>query len=116
MKSRFIAILIALFLLNLSPLAAAKENDKDRLISSCVELVGVYKTRSEKRLQAAITTSVSEALMAGYCRGVLEEHARRTAGCSKANWLKMAKFIAGQDQFRNNFRTLHGLLEKACNG
>lgn len=113
----FFAPLIALYsLLNFSPMAEARESDKDRLISSCVELVIVYKNRSEKRLQAALTTSLSEALMAGYCRGVLEEHANHTRGCSSSDWLNMAKFIAGQDLFRENYRSSRDLLGNACNG
>ena len=115
MRTLFINFLAGLVLLGITPFAAA-EPDKERLILSCSELVSIYKTQSEKRLQAALTTSVSEALRAGYCRGVLEEHANHTRGCYSSDWLDMAKFIANQAAFPDNFESSSELLRMACNG
>ena len=116
MKSRIFPLLIGLLLFNVAPATVAKETDKDTLIDSCVELVAIYESKSEKYLLAGFTTSASEAMKAGYCRGVLEEHANHTRGCYSSNWLKMARFIAAQQLFSDNFRSTRGLLEKACNG
>ncbi|MGF1749536.1 hypothetical protein [Vibrio cionasavignyae] len=63
------------------------------LTESCVELISIYASKNEKHLLAAQTTSLSESLRAGYCLGVIEQHAKAEYGC-RSNWFKRAEFIA----------------------
>ena len=87
----------------------------EQLILACRELVGIYKNREEKNLLAAQTTSLSEALRAGYCHGVIEEY-RRQRGCYGTDWFEAAKFIANQYNFKEKFPSRSQLLKQACNG
>ena len=68
-------------------------NDPEHLIQSCQELVAIYNKRGEKYLAAGLTTSLSEALRAGYCMGVVDEY-RRNYECDTDSWLRQAQAIA----------------------
>lgn len=64
------------------------------LISSCAEVESIYNRRGEKHLLAGVTTSVAEAMRAGYCKGVLEQYRRTTNGCGRVDWVDQAQAIA----------------------
>jgi len=70
--------------------------DSALVIKSCKEVVEIYKSRDEKRLLASQTTSLSEALRAGYCIGLLT-----STNCEldyrKTTWLIAAQRIAELD-------------------
>lgn len=87
-------VFVVMFLLSIfqSSLVQAS-NDPERLIQSCQELVGIYNKRGEKHLAAGLTTSLSEALRAGYCMGVVDEY-RRNTRCYVDGWYSQAKKIA----------------------
>lgn len=93
-------LLLGLVVILFSQLTTAKGNfdrpDNELVIQSCKEVVEIYKSRDEKRLLASQTTSLSEAMRAGYCIGLLA-----TASCQssfmKSNWLDAAKRIAELD-------------------
>lgn len=81
-------------LLSVLPITQVHANDDpEYLIQSCKELVGIYAKRGEKRLAAKVTTSVAEALRAGYCMGVVEEY-RRHYECDTDDWFRQAQGIA----------------------
>ena len=95
-------------------------NDGKFLINSCQEAIEIFKNKSEKRLLAAQMTSVSEAMRAGYCIGVLEQYSKSHSclyGYSGGNnWYQMAEVIANQPYRVNDYS--HGIspsriLEKA---
>ncbi|TCK09133.1 hypothetical protein [Marinobacterium mangrovicola] len=81
------------------------------LVESCGELIGIYKSHTEKRLLAAQTTSLAESLRAGYCIGVLEENARKNRYCRRS-WFERASLIA-QVKDWNGFSE-EELLERSC--
>ncbi|MCW8158569.1 hypothetical protein D7243_20560 [Stutzerimonas stutzeri] len=104
-----IACLIALL-----PLTQSQaNNDPEYLAHSCRELVGIYAKRNEKRLAAGITTSVSEALRAGYCMGVVEEY-RRHFQCRTGDWFRQAQGIAELPLSVATRSTVQELLEISC--
>lgn len=88
-------------------------NDPEQLIQSCQELVGIYNKRGEKHLAAGLTTSLSEALRAGYCMGVVDEY-RRKARCYVDDWYSQAKKIAEYPLSFGKRTSVDGLLEISC--
>ena len=95
-------------------------NDGKFLINSCQEAIEIFKNRSEKRLLAAQMTSVSEAMRAGFCIGVLEQYSK-SHSCSnrysgRSNWYQMAEVIANQPYQVNEYSygvSPSRILEKA---
>lgn len=87
-------VFVVMFLLSIfqSNLVQAS-NDPEHLIQSCQELVAIYNKRGEKYLAAGLTTSLSEALRAGYCMGVVDEY-RRNYECDTDSWFRQAQAIA----------------------
>ncbi|WP_351078633.1 hypothetical protein [Shewanella sp. CAL98-MNA-CIBAN-0140] len=74
-------------------------DDAEFLVQACQEAVSVYKSRDEKALLAAVRTSSSEALRAGYCIGVLQQYIRQNSSCGysrylRSNWYPIAESIA----------------------
>jgi len=109
---------IASILILISSISHAKSSqafkELENLTASCSELMGIYQSREKQELLAAQTTSLSEALRAGYCKGVVEQYARENY-CYKSSWFEMAKFIAVQRGYEENFRKLNTILKMACN-
>lgn len=77
-------------------------NDVSFLVSSCREVVEIYSKKNEQRFLAAQTTSMSEAMRAGYCIGVVQQYLRNSNNCSgygyrqfsKGRWFDFASAIA----------------------
>lgn len=92
---------------------AQANNDPEYLIQGCKEVVAIYAKRDEKRLAAKLTTSVSEALRAGYCRGMLDEY-RRSYKCGTNDWLIQAQNIAELPLSFAKRTTVHELLGISC--
>jgi hypothetical protein len=94
------ALLVGLMAVLLSQVTLAKENftrpDSELVIKSCKEVVEIYKSRDEKRLLASQTTSLIEALRAGYCIGLLSSTSCESK-YRKTNWFIAAKRIAELD-------------------
>ena len=80
------------------------------LISSCRELIAIYDRKGQKQFLAGISTSAAEALRAGICRGMLEEHSRHD-NCN-AGWydeaLKIAQTNVDEEQ------NVEDLLKSSC--
>lgn len=96
-----------------APPQADASTNPEKLVESCVELVNIYKKRDEMRFAAAQTTSLSEAMRAGYCRGVLDEF-QRSYRCHTDDWLSQAATIASH-AFENPIDLdADTLLTEAC--
>lgn len=99
MKSRLSACILILALT--SPTWAGAD-ELTELRNGCSELVGIFVKRDKEKLLAAQTTSLSEALRAGYCRGVIIEYLRHSPSCgytrnATVDWFEMALRISASD-------------------
>lgn len=103
-----IALITTLFL----PVAQSND-DPEHLIQSCQELVDIYAKRDQKHLLAGVTTSLSEALRAGYCMGVVDEYRRRYE-CATDDWYTQAQRIAGMAVSTGRHTSVDHLLEISC--
>lgn len=103
-----------LYLLSCLVLPTAQANDDpEHLIQSCKELVGIYAKRDQQHLLAGLVTSPSEALRAGYCRGVLDEY-RRNSFCAQSNWHIQAARIADYPAYAEEQPSVEILLKQSC--
>jgi len=93
--------------------SSAASIDSVVLIHSCQEYVAIYDRRGKKSLMASVSTSVAEAMRAGICRGMLEEHTRHERYNCDNQWYQQALFIAKQDIEQSQY-TREQLLDKAC--
>jgi hypothetical protein len=103
--------LLILTLLSLPLQPSLASTDPARLIESCTELVNIYVKRDQLRFAAAQTTSLAEAMRAGYCRGVLDEF-QRNYQCRTRDWRDQANTIASHALEPSD--TLNDLLAEAC--
>lgn len=102
--------------INVSHLAFAKdEQNLEYFAQGCSELVQIYKTRSEQRLLAAQTTSLSEALRSGYCKGVIDMYKQQHYYDCSADWYELAGFVSKQFGSESKFGNIESLLEIGCN-
>nr|WP_067297733.1 hypothetical protein [Marinobacterium profundum] len=73
-------------------------NDSQFLIESCREVVEIFSRRDEKHMLAAVSTSLSEAMRAGYCIGVVQQYRNDGPDCrnrySSRDWFTVARLIA----------------------
>ncbi len=110
--------LISLATLALLPLdAQAKSdpftnNDSAFLIESCREAVEIYQKRDQQNLLAGIATSMSEALRAGFCIGVVQQHINSSDNCYGTDWLEAASTIAALS-VTTRWNTRKRLLQEA---
>lgn len=93
--------------------SAQAADDPEHLIQSCKELVDIYAKRDQRHLFAAATTSLSEALRAGYCKGVVDEYRRRSE-CATNNWYTQAQRISATLVSSNRPDSVDELLEISC--
>lgn len=108
------ALIVCLGLLSSLLLPAAQANDDpEHLIRSCKELLGIYAKRDQQHLLAGLVTSPSEALRAGYCRGVLDEY-RRSSFCAQSDWYTQAARIADYPADAEELPPVETLLKQSC--
>lgn len=108
---RYLLVFATLIAMN----SAAADVDGKTLILSCQEYVAIYDRRGEKSLLASISTSPAEAMRAGICRGMLEEHAKHQPSSCDTPWYQQALFIANQDAELYQ-QSREQLLDEACGG
>jgi hypothetical protein len=85
------------------------------LIKSCIEAVNIFDDRGENKILVAVSTSLEEALRAGYCRGVIIEYRRQERGnCERSSWLVQARNIASQPINDFEIISVDSLLRNAC--
>lgn len=120
---KYVSSALVLTLLYLSQPATAKDKGDfagfEGFVDGCSELVQIYEKREQRRFFAGQTTSLSEALRAGYCRGIIEQYKRQNdhyrRGCH-TDWYEIAEFVARQDGAEYKFGGMESLLETACRG
>ncbi|WP_313506193.1 hypothetical protein [Stutzerimonas kunmingensis] len=91
------------------PTLTLAADNAERLVKGCSELVAIYHQRDQKKMLAGWTTSASDALLAGYCRGVLDEF-RRTSLCDTHDWHVQAQRVAQA----NTSASINELLSHSC--
>lgn len=93
-----------------APFAGAQAGSitAEALATNCQELIAIYDKKGEQRFIAGMSTSVAEAMRAGICRGMIEEHANHNS-CYR-NWYDIASTIAELDTYSNVER----MLDHAC--
>ena len=114
---RRISLLLASFL-GFANCTFAEESKIDRLINSCQELVQITDQHMAKRLTTVFTTSVAEAMRAGYCHGVLDEYARENSNCRNVSLYQQANYIAtlkAQESISlESFYSREDVLRQSC--
>lgn len=122
MKTNYITTLSTLTLLTaISQVTIAKDNNDfvglESFVDGCTELVHIYEKRDQKRLLAGQTTSLSEALRAGYCRGVIDQYKREHNSYGyrcRTDWYEIAEFVARQNGVESKFKGIERLIQTAC--
>lgn len=64
--------LLIFLMLSFAMTTQAQDSDGERFVQGCNELIGIYKNKKEKRLLASQLVSSSDAMLAGYCMGVIK--------------------------------------------
>lgn len=108
MMLRFVPVIFLLML----PKMVTAESNGSMLIEGCAEAIQIYEDNQQYRSLAATMTSLSEALRAGYCRGVIDEY-DRNHHCS-GDWLKRARYIADHKEAKSLPPSTESLLRGAC--
>lgn len=108
MMLRCISVLF--FLMSSSCVMA--DTNRTVLIEGCAEAVQIYYNQREYKTGAAMMTSLSEALRAGYCKGVLDEY-ERSHYCH-GDWLERARYIANYKGAEHMTSSTNDLLREAC--
>ncbi|TMO79963.1 hypothetical protein CWC16_10200 [Pseudoalteromonas sp. S3776] len=103
-----------------------QSDDPVFLQASCAEVIEIFDRKQEPGKYAALHTSVSEAMRAGYCIGVLQQYIKSSPSCKKrygyykmSNWFDLAQTIANMSFGAKQLERLKAshLLEAAyCNG
>ncbi|WP_353388547.1 hypothetical protein [Halopseudomonas sabulinigri] len=112
---RSILVLLTTIALMLSTQISSANTDPDRLAKGCVELLQIYNKHEDQRFAASLTTSLSEATRAGYCRGVIDEYNRHHE-CDSPSWYDQAAVIAKHAHEESDTQTTDSLMAKACGG
>lgn len=112
MKTLYPALILLLGSVSASFVSA--NDDSKYLVSSCHELLEIYVKRDQQHLLAGLTTSTSEALRAGYCRGVLDQYRRSNESCAQNNWYTQAARIAAYPEYAEELPEVNTLLEESC--
>ena len=75
-------------------------SDSKMLIESCREAVKLFADRDRPNFTAGLTTSLSEAMRAGYCIGMIEQYLAMTGRCNGLvnSWKPAAELIAQQNE------------------
>lgn len=122
MMLRFLPLV---FLLPACVMASQAEPEAIRLIKSCNELVAMYDRDGQENKLTSWFGSVSEGMLAGYCRGVIIEFRRanelRVAEyspnrkrCNEPDWFKQAQRIASYSVTSENDYSVGDILEASC--
>ena len=91
-------LFVVILFLTFSGLASAKPGFEAKLIASCTEAVSLFSS-SEKSSRAdmkltlnqAFSTSNTEALQMGYCKGVIDAVMQLEPYCRYDNWYPVAE-------------------------
>ena len=108
-----VRFVIFTILAGLTPPTAFASVDIERLIQGCEELTVMMSSREKQKFLAGLTTSVSEAMRAGYCMGVIDEY-QRTNRCAVRDWHLLASRIAEVPDWHSDTRQISSLMRNAC--
>lgn len=96
------------------------------LQSSCREVIEIFNKKQETGKYAALHTSMSEAMRAGYCIGVLQQYIKTPPKCKNKygnyralNWFDLAQIIVGLSLSAEQLEQVKAsslLKEAFCNG
>ncbi|WP_445427365.1 hypothetical protein [Alishewanella sp. HL-SH05] len=89
--------------------ALAKADFEKKLIASCSEAVSLFASSDDKKrvdmkltLNQAFSTSNTEALQMGYCKGVIDAIMQLESYCSYDDWYPVAERIVNKGAGREN--------------
>jgi hypothetical protein len=116
MRNLFIFLLIFIFCIFTTNTYAKSTNKVELLIDGCTELVGIYKNKREKNLLAGHTTSLSEAIKAGYCRGAIAQFIESNNRYCSSDWYKIAEVISNLNKKKSLHSSQSNLIKKSCHG
>jgi len=105
-------ISIAALLFGFSGVSYSKGIDAKYLIKSCSNMVDIFDRKMEKKFLAGMTTSVSEALLAGVCLGMIAEHGMHNS-CRKHPY-DIAMKISKTTKVSRSRDNVERLLDKVC--
>lgn len=101
-------------------------DDTAFLQSSCREVIEIFNKKQETGKYAALHTSMSEAMRAGYCIGVLQQYIKTPPKCKNMygnyrtlNWFDLAEIIVGLSLSTEQLEQVKAsslLKEAFCNG
>lgn len=107
--------LLLLLILPLSFMVQAKDSDGEKLIKGCNELIGIYKNKNEKRLLASQLVSSSDAMLAGYCMGVVKViDGFGENSCKGRSWYELAEIIAEKWEVKAQQISVNRVLKRIC--
>ncbi len=109
-------ILGVFLVLTVSNISFADEfSDGNNLIKGCSDLIGMYNNLEEQRVLSSITHSQSDALLAGYCLGVLKTVTKSSGyRCSGRSWYRLAEDLAKEWRPDMKPLSLRSALGKVC--
>lgn len=109
MTRKLLQMAISLSLItSISGQAQAAQITVETLAISCQELIAIYDKKGDQRFIAGMSTSVAEAMRAGICRGMIEEHANHNR--CYGSWYAIASSVAEMDSSSN----VEDMLDAAC--
>lgn len=86
--------------------------DAEFLIDACQAVTEIYNAHNEKRFLASQTTSLADAMRAGYCLGVMEQYQCRRM--EKYSLFESARRIASldEDAADNRYTSVDRILQQ----
>lgn len=105
-------IAVASLLVHSVPGIASQGVTYQSLRQACSAVIQIYEAREQERLLAGITTSRSEAMRAGYCKGVIESYQLRLQGRCRVDWYVQAVRI-GRSEGPDNI-PIDDVLRRTC--
>ncbi|MBE0364097.1 hypothetical protein PULV_a1652 [Pseudoalteromonas ulvae UL12] len=101
-----------------------QSEDTAFLQSSCREVIEIYSRKQEVGKYAALHTSMSEAMRAGYCIGVLQQYIKHSPSCKdrryrRSSWFDLAQAIVKVSltaEQSDRVRASDLMEEAYCNG
>lgn len=116
LKALLNSIIFIILIFSISTVNAKPYKQTEMLVDGCIEIVGIYKNKKDKYLSAGATTSLTEAMKAGYCRGAIEQFIQSSNRACYADWFEIAERISKMK--KKSYQKLYQsrVLELSCNG
>ncbi len=98
--------------------SAERQQFERRLIESCREAVGLFKSSTNEdrktlklTINQSFATSNSDALQIGYCKGVIDTIMQMQPYCRKENWFQIAERLIEQ---KDSQRKMIEFIKNEC--